>query len=242
MLLVRGASITPASPLGNVVAKGSVFLPLRLVSRVDNSIVISRILYTYLQVEEVQGPVARCAIVTGLRDPLTQRVSRPNTLAAIGIKPGTSPIRFRFLMRTDKSPAAGYTLIARSVPEGLPHELGMTDRAGRIVLKPGFASGLVILRLVAANAEPMVEFPFMPGERSDERPVAIDPKPLSVSYQVQLDAIRDEVIDLVAQRARLEKRMEARLEGEKLERTRTGAQGVCGAAAKGRLRGDSSRS
>ena len=54
-------------------------------------------------------------------------------------------------VRPDKSPAAGYTLIARSVPDGVPHELGMTDRAGRIVLKPGFARSLVILRLVAAN-------------------------------------------------------------------------------------------
>ena len=151
-----------------------------------------------------------------LRDPLSHREPRRNTLAAIGIKPGTSPVAFRFILRTDKSPAAGYTLLARSVPEGVPHELGMTDRTGRIVLKPGFAPGLVILRLVAANSEPMAEFPFMPGERSDERPVAIDPKPLSVSYQVQLDAIRDEVIDLVAQRARLEKRMEARLQGDDL--------------------------
>ncbi|MGO8898106.1 MAG: hypothetical protein ACLQU5_07125, partial [Isosphaeraceae bacterium] len=33
-------------------------------------------------------------------------------------------------------------------------------------------------------------------------------------YQVRLDALRDEIIDLVAQRSRLEKRMEARLQGE----------------------------
>ena len=144
-------------------------------------------------------------------------MARPNTLAAIGIKPGNSTLRFRFMTRPDQSPAAGYTLIARSVPEGVPHELGMTDRAGRIVLTPGFAHGLVILRLVAGNAEPMVEFPIMPGESSDVREIPIDPKPLTVSYQVQLDALRDEVIDLVAQRARLEKRMEARLQGEDFE-------------------------
>lgn len=216
LLLVRGASITPASALGNVVSKGSVFLPLRLVSMVDNSIVIRRIPYTFLQAEEVQGPVARCAIVTAVRDPLSKREPRPNTLAVIGIKPGTSPTRYRFQVRPELSPAAGYTLIARSVPNGVPHELGMTDRAGRIVLKPGFARSLVVLRLVAANAELMVEFPVMPGESSVERSVPIDSKPLTVSYQVQLDAIRDEVIDLVAQRARLEKRMEARLQGEDL--------------------------
>ena len=40
----------------------------------------------------------------------------------------------------------------------------MTDRSGRIVLHPGFANGLVILRLLAGNVEPMVELPIMPGE------------------------------------------------------------------------------
>ena len=51
-----------------------------------------------------------------------------------------------------------------AVPDGQPRELGMTDRAGRIVLKPGFADGLVILRSLAGNVEPMVELPIMPGE------------------------------------------------------------------------------
>jgi hypothetical protein len=92
----------------------------------------------------------------------------------------------------------------------------MTDRAGRITLKPDFAKGLVVLRLLAGNSEPMVEFPMMPGETSDERDIAVDPKPLTVAFQVQLDALRDEVVDLVALRARLEKRMEARLQGEDL--------------------------
>jgi hypothetical protein len=57
----------------------------------------------------------------------------------------------------------------------------------------------------------------MPGESSDEREIPIDPMPLSIGYQVQLDALRDEIIDLVAQRSRLEKRLEARLQGEDLE-------------------------
>jgi hypothetical protein len=214
LLLVRGAAVPPASELGRVVSKGQVFVPLRLVNVKGNEIVIRRILFTYLQAESMDGPLARCAIVSALRDPLTQRVSRPNTLAALGIKPGRGAVRLRFFTRAGNAPAAGYTLTARAVPEGLPHELGMTDRAGRITLKPGFAKGLVVLRLLAGNSEPMVEFPLMPGETSDERDIAVDPKPLTVAFQVQLDALRDEVVDLVALRARLEKRMEARLQGE----------------------------
>ena len=216
LLLVRGASVPHASELGRVVSQGRVFVPLRLVNVKGNEVVVRRILFTYLQVESMDGPLARCAIVSALRDPLTQRVSRPNTLAALGIKPGRGAVRLRFVTKADHAPAAGYTLTARAVPDGLPHELGMTDRAGRITLKPGFAQGLVVLRLLAGNSEPMVEFPMMPGETSGERDIAVDPKPLTVAFQVQLDALRDEVVDLVALRARLEKRMEARLQGDDL--------------------------
>ena len=213
-MTVQGASIAPASPIGAVVAKGTVFQPLRLVSLKDGKVQVLKIPFTYLQVESVEGPVARCAIITGLRDPLTKRMSRPNSLAALGFKPGNSPLKLRFVTRPDQTPAAGYTLTARLVPDGQPRELGTTDRAGRIVLKPGFADGLVILRLLAGNVEPMVELPMMPGESADERAIPFDPKPHTVALEAQLDSLRDEVVDLVALRARLEARMKARLEGE----------------------------
>jgi len=217
LLQVQGASIAPAAELGRVATKGTVFIPIRLITQKDRSVAIRRIAYTYLQVEAMDGPIARCAIVSALRDPLTQRVTQPNRLAAMGIKPGDSLLHFRFITRADQAPAAGYTLVARAVPDGLPHELGMTDRAGRIVIKPNFATSLAILRLVAGASEPLVEFPMMPGESPDEREIPIDPKPQAVGYQVQLEALRDEIIDLVAQRARLEKRLEARLARDDLE-------------------------
>jgi hypothetical protein len=217
LLLVRGGSIGPASELGRVVSKGTVFVPLRLVTMNDRSIAVRRIAFTYLQTQEVAGAVARCAIVSPLHDPLSQRVAMPNTLVALGVKPGSQKLRLRFLNRPDMSPAAGYTLFARAVPDGLPQELGMTDRTGRIALKSGFADGLVILRLVAGSSEPLVEFPVMPGESGDQRDIDFEPLSLTVGYQVELDALRDEVIDLVAQRSRLEKRMEARLQGEDLD-------------------------
>ncbi|MFI5458756.1 MAG: hypothetical protein ACHRXM_25290 [Isosphaerales bacterium] len=214
LLKVQGAALTPASPVGAVVSKGTVFQPLRVVSLKDGKVQILRIPFTYLQVESVEGPVARCAIVSGLRDPLTTRMARPNSLAALGLKAGTSPLKLRFVTRPNQAPAAGYTLTARSVPDGQPRELGTTDRGGRIVLRPGFADGLVILRLLAGNVEPMVELPMMPGESSDERVIPFDPKPLTVALEARIDSLRDEVVDLVALRARLEARMKARLEGE----------------------------
>jgi hypothetical protein len=212
-LTVRGAMIEPASPIGRVVAKGTVFQPLRLIA-VKGQVVVRTIGLTYLMVESVEGPIARCSITSAYRDPLTQRVAQANTLAAVGIKPGKSPLRLRFVTLPDKGPAAGYTLTARSVPDGQPRELGMTDRAGRIVLQPGFADGLVILRLLAGNVEPVRELPIMPGESSEERVIPFNPLPMTVALEAQVDSLRDDVVDLVALRARLQARMEARLKGE----------------------------
>jgi hypothetical protein len=214
LLTVQGAMIAPASSFGAVVEKGTVFQPLRLVSLANGKIEIVPIKHTYLQVESVEGPVARCTITSAYSDPLSKRMARPNSFVAVGLKPGNSPITLRFVTGTDLAPAAGYTLTARLVPDGQPREIGMTDRAGRIVLKPGFARGLVILRLLAGNVEPIVELPLMPGESADNRPISVDPKVLTVALEAQIDSIRDEVVDLVALRARLESRMKARLEGE----------------------------
>ena len=200
LLTVQGAMIAPASPFGAVVEKGTVFQPLRLVSLADGKVQIVPVPHTYLQVESIEGPVARCAIISALSDPLTKRMARPNSLAAVGLKPGNSPITLRFVTRPDQGPAAGYMLTARLVPDGQPRELGITDRSGRIVLKPGFARGLVILRLVAGSVEPMLELPIMPGESAEQRPIAFDPKLATVALETQLDSLRDEVVDLVALR------------------------------------------
>ena len=55
----------------------------------------------------------------------------------------------------------------------------------------------------------------MTGATSVERDVPpFDPKPLAVSLETRLDSLRDEVIDLVAVRARLEARLKARFDGE----------------------------
>ena len=214
LLTVQGAMIAPASPLGAVVEKGTVFQPLRLVSLPDGKVQVVRSFGHIFRSSrwKDRSPAARSS--PACRDPLSKRYARPNSLAAVGLKPGNSPLTLRFVTGPDQAPAAGYTLTARLVPDGQPRELGMTDRAGRIVLKPGFARGLVILRLLAGSVEPIVELPIMPGESADERPIAVDPKPLTVALETQLDSLRDEVVDLVALRARLESRMKARLEGE----------------------------
>lgn len=213
-LAVRGAAIEPASPAGRVVGPGSIFQPVRLVFQPDGSTRMMNLPFSYLRVEKLEGARAHCTIVSAFKDPFTQRIARKNKLIALGAKPADRPTRLKFVTRPDMTPAAGYVLTIRTLPDGLSREVGITDRQGRIVLDPGFSNELVVLRLLAGNVEPMVELPLMPGESATERTIPFVPKPATVVLEAQLDSLRDTVIDLVAIRARLEARLKARAEGE----------------------------
>ncbi len=213
-LTIRGASLEPASPIGRVVAVGTIFQPLRIVTPTKGPARVLDVPFTYLRVEALNGSTTRCGIVSALRDPLTKRIATKNTLMALGLKPGRTPTRFRFVTRPDKAPAAGYVLTARDLPDGPPIEVGTTDREGRITLAPGFADNLVVFRLLAGQIEPMVEFPAMPGETDVERTIPFEPRPQTITLEAQLDSLRDAIIDLVAVRARLEARLKARADGE----------------------------
>jgi hypothetical protein len=215
-IAVQGGSLPPGNPVGRVVAPGMVFQPLRVFQRPNGAIIrIDPIRFSYLRVDSVEGPLARCGIVSGLRDPLSKRVVGKYRLIALGLKPSATPTRLRFQTPPpDVRPAAGYTLTVRRVPDGQPRDVGTTDRAGRIVLPPHFADGLVVYRLLAGNIEPLVEFPGMPGETPEERVVRVRTMAQTVTLESRLNALKDEIVDLVATRSRLEarlKRLEVRL-------------------------------
>ena len=215
-LTVRGAALPAASPVGRVVALGGIFQPLRVIPQKGGPPLVREIPSTFLRVEAVEPSGARCAFVSLYTNPLTDRLVQKNTkLAALGVKPGKSATRLRFLTLPDRAPAAGFVLTARDYPDGVARDVATTDRGGRVTLPAGFADGLVILRLLAGTDEPVLEFPLMPGTDLTERTLpAFDPKPSTVALKTKLDSIRDEVVDLVAVRARLEARLKARLDGE----------------------------
>jgi hypothetical protein len=214
-LTVRGASVQAASPLGQVAPKGTIFLPLRVVPVKEGKPLVREIPFTFLRVEAAQDAGARCSVVSVYSDPFTRRVVQKTSLIALGVRPGKSLTRLRFQTVPDKAPAAGYVLTARNFPDGVPREIGTTDREGRVTFDPTAFDGLVMLRLLAGSTEPMIEFPYMPGDTGEERTIPpFDPKPLAVALETKLDALRDEVIDLVAVRARLQSRLKARFDSE----------------------------
>lgn len=213
-LRVQGAAI-PKGQLGEGIAPpGTVFRPIRIFYKDDDSVLnIQKVPFSYLRVSGRDGGSTQATLIRGVADPLSKRFPRKNKLIALGVKPGASATRFRFVQ--DKGqPASGYVLTARVAPDGPPRTVATTDREGRVAIPRGFADDLVIVRLVAGRAEPLREVPIMPGETDEELTIPVDPKPQAIALETQLDALRDEIVDLVAVRGRLERRMKAREQGD----------------------------
>jgi hypothetical protein len=216
-LLVQGGGLPTADPDNRVVERGLVFRPYWIFLGPNESVQeIRPIPFTYLHVDRIDGPIARCEVVSGLRQPLPRQVGGRYRLVALGIRPADVPTRFRFLsgVEDQRKPVAGYVLTARGLRDRTAFEVGTTDRDGRITLPPKFSDSLVMLRLLAAGVEPLREFPVLPGETPDEREVPVEPRPQAVALEFRLKAIQDEIVDLIARRGVLEARLDARAEGQ----------------------------
>jgi hypothetical protein len=223
LIRVQGASLPAANPVGRVVRPGSVFHPVRVFYRPDGSILrVMTIPRTYLQVEALVGPEARCRIISKLRDPLTRMVRGKYKVVAVGLKPTALPTRLRyFTAPPENRPAAGYTVLARPMPDGPWRVVGTTDREGRVTLEPRFVDGLAAVRLVAAGVEPLDEMLIVPGERDDEILITgIDPKPEAVALETSLLALRDTLLDQAAERSRLLRLIEPRVQAENWDEVR----------------------
>jgi hypothetical protein len=214
-LRVQGAAL-PKGQLGQGIAPvGTVFRPVRVFYNTDDSVLnIQKVPYSYLVVSTREDAETRATLVRGVADPLSKRFPRKNKLVALGVKPGAFPTRFRFVQSKGEAPASGYVLTARPAPDGPSRVVATTDREGRVSIPRRFADGLVIVRLLAGRAEPLREVPVMPGESDEELTIPVDPKSQAVTLETQLDALRDEIVDLVAVRNRLERKMKAREQGD----------------------------
>jgi hypothetical protein len=219
---VQGSSLTAANPVGRVVGPNSIFRAARVIYNPDGSVrQITAIPRTYLRVDSRKGDEAICEIISRLRDPLTRMVRGKYKVVAVGLKPTSLPTRLRFITAPPENrPAAGYTVTARQAPNGPPRIVGTTDRDGRVELEPRFIDGLAMVRLLAAGVEPLDDFPVIPGEQIEERTVIIDPKADATSLETKVIALRDQVVDQAATRARMLTLIEPRAKSENWDEVR----------------------
>jgi hypothetical protein len=219
---VQGSSLTAANPVGRVVGPNSIFRAARVIYNPDGSVrQITAIPRTYLRVDSRRGDESICEIISRLRDPLTRMVRGKYKVVAVGVKPTSLTTKLRFITAPPENrPAAGYTVTARQAPNGPPRIVGTTDRDGRVELEPRFIDGLAMVRLLAAGVEPLDDFPIIPGEMVGERTVIIDPKAEATSLESKVIALRDQVVDQAATRARLLSLVEPRAKSENWDEVR----------------------
>ncbi len=219
---VQGSSLLAANPVGRVVGPNSIFRAARVIYNPDGSVrQITAIPRTYLRVDSQKGDESICEIISRLRDPLTRMVRGKYKVVAVGVKPTSLMTRLRFITAPPENrPAAGFTVTARQAPNGPPRIVGTTDREGRVELEPRFINGLAMVRLLAAGVEPLDDFPIIPGEQVDERTVIIDPKSEATALESKVIAVRDQVVDQAATRARLLSLLEPRAKSESWDEVR----------------------
>jgi hypothetical protein len=145
-------------------------------------------------------------------------VAGRSKILALGSKAASVPTRFRFVSprASDKEliPVPGAVLTARTYPNGPPRVVGTTGRDGEISLPAGFSDDLVMVRVLAGGTEPLREIPVLPGETTEIRELPVEARPEAVALEYRLKALQDEILDTIARRGILERRMADRTQGQ----------------------------
>ena len=222
LLTIQAAGITPASPLGRFVTRGTPFQPFRVFLNPDKSIKqIQEIPYSYLNVEQVDFTGATARSVSAFVDPLTGRSRTRLIFVGLGVKANDQPTSVQFVDRQSGQPLAGYKLQALDIQRGITQPVGQSRRDGTVPISPRLFPGLWRFQLVAGEVEPLAEFVLIPGETQMVRTLKVDPKLDAMEIHARLNRMTDRIVDLVAQRNRLKAIMDLRLAEDRYDETQT---------------------
>lgn len=165
---------------------------------------------------EAGGLLARCDVMSALRNPLTMRTRRRVQMPAIGA--GATELTatdLRFVAGPDAVPVTGYEIAIRAQDSKATVNLGNTDHRGRITVDrsvlgafggPTDAVRTVQVLLVAGQTV-IASFPMVPGEK-DFRQISVRIDPLVAEVNGRVMALQDSVVDTVARRAILQRRLD----------------------------------
>jgi len=220
LLTIQAAGITPASPLGRFVTRGTPFQPFRVFLNPDKSIKqIQEIPYSYLNVEQVDFTGATAKSVSAFVDPLSGRSRTRLSFVGLGVKANDQPTPIQFVDRQSGQPLAGYKLQALDIQRGITQPVGQSRRDGIVPISPRLFPGLWRFQLVAGEVEPLAEFVLIPGETQNLRTLKVDPKLEAMEVHARLNRMTDRIVDLVAQRNRLKTLMDLRLAEDRYDET-----------------------
>jgi hypothetical protein len=211
-LVMRGGALPrPVGP-DLVTAPGDVYLPLLRRTGRGGELVeggIAPLPWTYLIAAKPDGSAWLAEVVSALPQPLAGRRRGTIEPVAIALRSQADRAHVRFFARSNREQGlAGYEVLRVVDPKQSPEPIGRTGRDGVIdVPLDGQPTATLLLRsdgqvlaklVVAAGAASVLEAPI-----ADDR--------IRLAAQAEVQAAREEVVDVVARRAILIARVEALL-------------------------------
>ena len=195
------------------------FLPI--IRRTDRSGEISQlepIEFTFLSISEVDGADVTTKIQSYHRAPLAGRTSKRAQKLALVIRPPEQSTELKFVSRDDEEyPLEGFEVYSRRVgaeKEEASEYLGVSDWRGLISIPPS-EHGLRIIYVKRGN-RPLKKLPVMPGLYSRLQ-TTLPNDEARLNAEGIIKGLESEILNLVAQRALYEKRIDNAVNKNKIE-------------------------
>ena len=208
LLEFKGCDLPSRKSQANLSQKGDVFQPLLIRTNSSGDVLaegVKEVPWTFLTLDNPQENGSTGLIHSGIGNPFRlRRRGRTQHLAiASRHQPKTSSIRFH-PRHSPKEGLSGYEVFRKDSKDEEAELLGLTDVNGMILVPPG--KNPVTTLFLRSDGQLLSRIPMAPGAKElQEVPVADDPARLRA--QSELVSLREQLIDLVAQRSILMRRV-----------------------------------
>jgi hypothetical protein len=219
---LRGSDLPASGPDFAWTRPGDVFQPMLRRTTRDGVLVpggVTIIPWTYLEVVESPAsatqPLARIRNVT--QRPLGVRRGRVEQIA-IGLRndPGDMTLELRSRVEKEK-PLVGYDVLAQNMDEKETRLLGASNSAGDVTVSPGKSA--VQMLYVKSGGLTLAALPVVPGAE-DRVEVWLPDDDMRLRAAARLEALREDIVDLVARRTIYIARIRQRINDKNLQDAR----------------------
>jgi hypothetical protein len=171
--------------------------------------------FTYFAVEKISDKGVRCAIHSGVRNPIPEKRGGRIEPLAIGIIPPRQPTTLTLQSHGDPGQVlAGYDVYVYSPRSTAMELLGRSDRGGNVVVPP--AEEPLRVLLVRNGGQALARLPIVPG-RVPQITVPLSDDDHRLAVEGFLAGWQEELVDLVTRREVLLMQARARLEETRLD-------------------------
>lgn len=217
--IVRGLALMPGGKPEPLVEVGAAFRVVRDYFSKDQREQRVPIAWTYLVFRDTaeNGAIAWFDVLSGVNNPLSGRTRRKTRLVAIGVgwlADATTTVRF--VTGPENRPAVGFSVSVRPQDQTTTVVVGNTDHRGEAVIRPirlfseavaNADSPRVLNVTLHAGRSLMAAFPVVPGDRP-ALTVRVPIDAILTDASGKVTALQEDVVDVVARRTILLKRLE----------------------------------